>query len=119
MDLEDSGVDCIYDCVWVRVCVSPVMSCVQACSQGQAEWVMNIQWQDQWWLSEIQALGPYRRFEGWIEGGAGGQMDLEAWNGPSLAMGCIIIWEEENEPMGAWKGYVLDLQQENFGNYNM
>lgn len=52
MDLEDRAVDCIYDCV----CVSPVMSCVQACSQGQAEWVMNIQWQDQRWLSEIQAL---------------------------------------------------------------
>ena len=56
MDLEDSGVDCIHGCAWSRMCVSPVMSCDQARSQGQAEWVMNIQWQDQRWLSEIQAL---------------------------------------------------------------
>lgn len=48
--------------LWLCVCVSPVMSCVQACSQGQAEWVMNIQWQDQRWLSEIQALRPHWRF---------------------------------------------------------
>ena len=27
-------------------------------------------------------------------------MDLEAWKGLSLAVGCIFISEEENEPMG-------------------
>lgn len=63
MDLEDSGLDCIYDYVWLRVCVSAVMFCVQACSQGQAEWVMNIQWQGQWRQGEIQALRPHCRFQ--------------------------------------------------------
>lgn len=47
----------------------------------------------------MQALRPHRRFEGWREGGSEGHMDLEAWKGYSLAVGCIFISEEENEPI--------------------
>lgn len=116
MDLEDSGVECIYDGVWEWMCVSPVMSCVQACSQGQTEWVMNIQWQDQRWLSEIQALGSDQRLDrersgGW-GGWGGGQMDLEAWKGLIQSAGCIFISAEENEPIGKWQGYMLDQEGE-------
>lgn len=64
MDLQDSGVEYIYDCVWVQLCVSPVTPCVQACSQGQAWWVMNKQWQQQGRLGEIQALRPHWGFGG-------------------------------------------------------
>lgn len=67
MDLQDRGVECIYDCVWVGLCVSPVTPCVQACSQGQTWWVMNKQWQEEGWLGEIQALRPH-----WGSGGGGG-----------------------------------------------
>lgn len=62
MDLQDSGVECIYDCVWVQLCVSPVTPCIQACSQGQTWWVMNKQWQQQGRLGEIQAVRPHWGF---------------------------------------------------------
>lgn len=39
-------------------------------------------------------------------------MDLEAWKGLILAAGCILISEEENEPIGTWQGQILDLEEE-------
>lgn len=68
-------------------------------------WTYSGRTSDDWVTSRHS--GP---IEGWIGGGAEGQMDLEAWKGLSLALGCIFILEEENKPTGKQRGYVFALK---------
>lgn len=96
MELQDSGVECIYDCVWVQLCVSPVTPCVQARSQGQTWWVMNKQWQQQGRLGEMEALRPHWGF-GVKRGGCSltvGSIlcSFQKWNWPnqSTCMGMYL-----------------------------